>query len=183
MQRQEALQIVKARVKNQNLIKHMLALEAVMKALAQKLGQNEADWALAGLLHDADYEETKDKPELGGVVIANDLKNKGLSEEICHAIMAHNEATGTPRQSLMDKAIYAADTLTGLIVASALVLPSKKLADLTSDNVLNRFKEKSFARGARRESILACQAIGLSLEEFVALGLFAMQTISTDLGL
>lgn len=183
MERDEALQLVNSRVKNQNLIKHMLALEAVMKALARKLGQNENDWALAGLLHDADYEATKEEPEKGGIVIADELRQRGVSEEICHAIMAHNEATGTPRQSLMDKAIFAADPLTGLIVAATLVLPSKKLADLTAENVLNRFKEKSFARGARREAIETCKEIDMTLEEFVDTSLKAMQEISDDLGL
>ena len=183
MTREDALQLVKERVKNDNLVKHMLAVEAVMKALAQKLSQNQDDWALAGLLHDADYEETKDQMARQGVVIAGELRQKGMSDEICHAIMAHNEATGTQRESMMDKAIYATDPLTGLIIASTLVLPSKKLSDLTTANVLNRFKEKSFAKGARRDAIELCQQINLTLEEFVDIGLKAMQEISDDLGL
>ena len=183
MTREEAFILVKDRVKNENLIKHMLAVEAIMRSLARKFDQNEEDWALAGLLHDADYEETATAPEKGGVVIAEELRQKGIPEEICHAIMAHNAETGTTRDTLMDKAIFAADPLTGLIVATALVLPDKKLSGVTVENILNRYKEKSFAKGARREDIATCQELGLSLEEFVGLGLRAMQDISNDLGL
>ncbi|MBU4466626.1 phosphohydrolase, partial [Patescibacteria group bacterium] len=102
---------------------------------------------------------------------------------ITNAIRAHNEATGKTRDNLIEKAIYAADPLTGLIVAATLVLPSRKIGDLIPENVLNRFKEKSFARGARRDAIASCTEIDLSLEEFAKIGLEAMQEISSDLGL
>ncbi|RJR32124.1 HD domain-containing protein [Candidatus Parcubacteria bacterium] len=183
MERQEAYNIVLANVKNNNLVKHMLAVEAVMAGLAVKLDQNANDWRLAGLLHDADYEETKNDMPRQGVIIAEKLSQLGIADEICHAIKAHNDKTGTARQSLMDKAIYAADPLTGLIVASTLVLPSKKIADLTVENILNRFKEKSFAKGARRDAILSCVEINLSLEEFVSIALEEMKKISSNLGL
>lgn len=183
MTREEALQFVKQNIKNQNLIKHMLATEAIMKALARKFGENEEIWGLGGLLHDIDYEKTEGQPEKHGLVAAEMLENKGIKEEIIYTIKAHNSKTGVERKSLMDKALYTVDPLTGLIVAATLVLPDKKLASLTLESILNRFKEKRFAAGASREQIKTCGNFGLSLEEFVKIGLKAMQNISKELRL
>jgi len=185
MTRQEALNLVRQNVKNENSVKHMLATEAIMKALAQHFGEDEQIWGLAGLLHDMDMEivDWKVEPHKQGAVAADMLEKMGMDKIITNAIRAHNEATGKTRDNLIEKSIYAADCLTGLIVASTLVLPSKKIKDLTTENVLNRFKEKSFARGARREAIASCLEINLSLEEFSEIGLKAMQEIDQELGL
>ena len=181
MTREEAYELAKSRLKNRNLFKHVLAVEAVMRALARHFGEDEERWGLAGLLHDLDYEETKDDPERHTLVTAELLQNYDVDEEIVHAIKAHNNRV--PRESLMDKAIYAADPVTGLIVAAALMHPSKKLAGIDVPFVLRRFKEKRFAAGANREQIRSCEEIGLSLEEFLDIALRAMQGISEDLGL
>jgi putative nucleotidyltransferase with HDIG domain len=183
MNRDEALQLVKEKIKNENLVKHCLAVGACMQGLARYFEESEEHWALAGLLHDIDYEETKDSPEKHSLVGAEILEKMGLDKEIVEAVRTHNEMHGLAPESKMAKALYSIDPLTGLIVASVLVLPSKKIADLTTENVLNRFKEKGFARGANREIIKKCENIGLKLEEFVDIGLKAMQGIADDLGL
>jgi hypothetical protein len=183
MNREEALTLVNQRLKNKNLVKHSLAVESCLRALAKKFDENEDVWGLAGLLHDLDYEETANNPKEHAVKAADELTMMGLSEEVVHAVRAHNEMTGTPRENRLDKAIYAVDPLTGLIVAAALVLPDKKLASLTLQSVLNRFREKAFARGANRKTIAACAEFDLNLEEFVKICLEAMQKISNDLGL
>ncbi|NLA10710.1 MAG: HDIG domain-containing protein [Firmicutes bacterium] len=183
MKREEALSLVKQEVKTRNLIKHMLAVEAVMRRLAEELAQDEELWALAGLLHDLDYDKTVHQPEQHGLLGAQMLEEKGLPAELIQAVKAHNEALGVARESLMDKALYAADPVTGLLVAAALVHPEKKLAAIDLDFVMNRFKEKSFARGANRGQIESCSELDLSLEQFLVLSLEAMQSIAGELGL
>jgi len=183
MNRENALQLVKEKIKNSNLVKHSLAVEVCMRALARPFNEDEEKWALAGLLHDIDYEETKDKPQEHSILGAKILENLGLEKEITEAVKTHNEMHGLPPQTRMAKALFALDPLTGLIVAATLVLPSKKINDLTDENVLNRFKEKAFAKGANREIIQKCSDIGLILEEFVRISLGAMQEISNQLGL
>lgn len=183
MEREEALRLVKEEVKTKNLIKHMLAVEVVMRRLAGELGQDEELWALAGLLHDLDYDRTVDCPEQHGLLGAQILEERGLPAELVHAVKAHNEMLGVERQSLLDKALYAADPVTGLLVAAALIHPQKKLAAVDVDFVLNRFKEKSFARGADRGQIETCSELNLSLEQFIALSLEAMQSAAAELGL
>lgn len=183
MKREEALSLVKKEVKSKNLIKHMLAVEAVMRRLAGELGQDEELWALAGLLHDLDYDKTVDQPEQHGLLGAQMLEEKGLPAELIQAVKAHNEMLGVERQTLLDRALFAADPVTGLLVAAALIHPQKKLAAIDLDFVLNRFKEKSFARGADRGQIESCREIDLTLEQFITLSLEAMQSIAADLGL
>lgn len=184
MEKEKALAILKQNVQNQNLVKHCLAVEAVMKALARHFDKDEEKWALSGLLHDIDYEETKDKPEKHSLVGAEMLESLGLEQDICQAVKVHNEMHGVAPQTLMEKALFVSDPITGLIVAATLVLPSKKIADLGTENVLNRFKEKGFARGANREIIQKCEELlDLNLEEFTRIALGAMQKIADDLGL
>lgn len=184
MNREQALREVKKRVANRNLLKHMYAVEAVMVNLARRLGGDEEKWALAGLLHDIDYEETADQPERHSLVGAEILDGLGVEEDIIYAVKVHNPRHGLGRNSLMDKALHIADPLTGLIVAAALIHPDKKLASIDTTFILNRFGEKQFARGANREQIALCQEeLGLDLEEFIGLGLRAMQEIAADLGL
>ncbi|NMD41983.1 MAG: HDIG domain-containing protein [Firmicutes bacterium] len=183
MKREEALNLVKQEVKTKNLIKHMLAVEAVMRRLAEELEQDEDLWALAGLLHDLDYDKTVDHPEQHGLLGARILEEKGLPAELIQAVKAHNEALGLERVTLLDKALYAADPVTGLLVAAALIHPQKKLGAVDLDFVINRFREKSFARGADRGQIERCSELNLSLDRFLALSLEAMQNIAKDLGL
>ena len=180
----EALDFLKKHISNQNLIKHSLAVEAVMKELADYFDQDREKWALAGLLHDIDYEETKDKPNEHSLMGAEILMKANIDKEICQAVKVHNEMHGILPKTLMEKALYLADPLTGLIVAATLVLPSKKINDLTVENILNRFREKAFARGVNREIIKKSkELLDLELEEFLAIGLRAMQKISDQLGL
>lgn len=181
MDRETALNLVEENVKTKNLIKHLFAAEAIMRHLARHLGEDEKDWGLAGLLHDIDYDETKDNPKKHAVVGAKLLESKGVKPGIIQAVLAHAEKG--PRLSLMDKALYATDPLTGLIVAAALIHPKKKLAAIDVEFVLNRYQEKSFARGADRTIIATCSDFGLELEEFIAIGLEAMGEISEELGL
>lgn len=184
--REEALVLVKKHVKNNNSIKHMLAVEAVMRDLAKKFNEDEELWGLSGLVHDIDMEmvDYHNEPEKHGPLGVEILKKNGFDDEIVlGAVLAHNSATGKVRETLLEKSIYCTDPLTGLIVASSLILPSRKIDDVSTESVLRRFKEKSFARGADREIISACSEINLSLEEFVDIGLEAMKKIKEDLEL
>ena len=183
MDREEALSLVKKHVKNRNLVKHMIASERVMQALAEALGEDKELFALAGLLHDIDYDETADDPEAHSLRAGEILEGLGFPEDLVYAVKAHNEVHGLQRVSLLDKGLYAADPLTGLIVAAALIHPERRLAAIDRDFVMNRFAEKGFARGASREQIASCSELGLSLEEFIAIGVSAMQASSDELGL
>ncbi len=182
MTREEALDSIKANVENENLIKHMLATEAIMRALAKHLGEDEEEWRLTGLLHDIDVELTEEDMSSHSKLGADLARELGASEAIAHAILCHNEAHGVLRETKLDKALFCADPLTGLIIAAALVRPDKKLAGLEAKSVRKRFKEKSCAAGADREQISQCSEIGLELDEFIELGLGAMQGIADDLG-
>ena len=183
MRREEALDSIKANVENENLVRHMLAAEAIMRALARHLGEDEEEWGLTGLLHDIDLElvgEDMNEHSKLGADLAREL---GASEAMARAILCHNETHGIPPETKLDKALFCVDPLTGLIVAAALVRPDKKLASLKARSVMRRFKEKSFAPGANRGQISQCSQIGLELGEFIELGLEAMQGIADDLGL
>ncbi len=182
------------KIQNQNLIKHCLAAEVCMRGLAEKFGEDQDKWGLTGLLHDIDYEETKNDPDRHSIIGAEILEKAGLEKDIVDAVKTHNERHGIAPESRMAKAIFTIDPLTGLIVAATLVLPARQgkpgvaggpsIMDLTVQNVLNRFGEKSFAKGANREIISQCQELlGLNLEEFVKIGLEAMKKISNELGL
>jgi len=183
MTREEALNLLKKHLKNKNLFKHCLAVEAVMRRLARHFNQDEELWGIAGLLHDIDYEKTKDDPNRHSIEGAQILADMDLPDELVYAVKVHNHAHGLPRKTMMDKALYASDPVTGLIVAGALIRPEKKLEAVDVPFLLNRFKEKSFARGANRETINSCEELGLSLEEFLGLSLEAMQGIAGELGL
>ena len=183
MGRAEALALVREKVKNKNLIKHMLATEAVMLRLAEHFEEDRALWGLVGLLHDVDYDLTNREPARHGLVGAQMLEERGLPPELVQAVRAHNDALGYARVTRLDRALYAVDPITGLLVAAALVHPDKKLSAIDVQFILKRFKEKSFARGANREQIETCTELGLSLEQFIGLSLEAMQGIATELGL
>ncbi len=185
--RDKLLEILNKQVENKNIIKHMLATEVCMKALAEKLGaENREEWAMAGLMHDGDYRD--DVPvEQQGVKITEILKSEGVevSDSVAQAMAAHNWSnTGVEPKTPMDWALFCCDSLTGLIVACALVRPDKKLASVEVKSVLKKFPDKRFAAGTRREDIKKCQEkLGIPLEEFVEICFKAMQEISDDLGL
>ncbi len=184
MTRENGFNLLKQNIQNQNLIKHCLAVEAIMRALASHFGEDQERWGLTGLLHDIDYEKTKDDPSQHSLIGAKMLEDLGIDKDICQAVKVHNKAHGILPETLMEKALFTTDPLTGLIVAATLVLPSKKITDLTPENVLNRFKEKAFARGANREIIKKSEEyLSLNLEDFVKIGLEAMQGISQKIGL
>ena len=183
MNREEAINSIEANVENRNLVKHMLATEAIMRALAKHLGEDEEEWGLTGLVHDIDVELTGGDMNTHSKLGADLVREMGASEDMVHAVLCHNEAHGVPRNTKLDKALFCADPLTGLITAAALVRPDKKLAGVELKSVRKRFKEKSFAAGASREQISSCSELGLELEEFIELGLEAMKGIAEDLGL
>jgi putative nucleotidyltransferase with HDIG domain len=181
MNRDEALSLLKQHLKNKNLVKHSLAVEACMRALAERLNQNVEKWGLAGILHDLDYEITEKSPELHTKETMKILEDKGVEQEIIRTIQAH--AGHVECKNAMEWAIFAIDPLTGLIIAATLMHPSKKLGEIDLGFVERRYKEKSFARGARREDIEQIKNIGLDLDEFISICIGAMQGISGDLGL
>lgn len=185
MNREEALTIVEEHVQNNNLIKHMLAVEAGMRAYAREYGEDEDSWGIVGLLHDFDWEihPTLDEHPMEGAPI---LRERGVPEDVIRSILSHaSEMSGVPRETKRDKALYAVDELTGLIVAVALVRPSKNIADVKIKSIKKKWKDKSFAAGVDRDDIeQGCEELGVDLwEEHVPLVLDAMQGIAADLGL
>jgi len=183
MNRKELLESINENVENKNLVKHMLATEAVMRALAQYLGEDDEEWGLTGLLHDIDVELTEGDMSSHSKLGADLARELGASEAMAHAILCHNPAHGAPCETRLDKALLSVDSLTGLITAAALIRPDKKLAGLKANSVIRRFKEKGFAVGVDREQISLCLELGLELNEFIELGLKAMQEVADDLGL
>lgn len=181
--RAEALALVEQHISNRNLVKHSLAVEAIMRGLAKRLHEDEELWGIIGLLHDIDYDLTAKDPSQHTLVGSRMLADLGMREDIVRAVLVHNEAHGVPRETLLDKALYCADALSGLVTAAALIRPEKKLAPVTVDFIMRRFGEKAFARGANREQIKSCTEVGLELEEFVGIGLASMQETAADLGL
>jgi putative nucleotidyltransferase with HDIG domain len=183
MTREDALALIHEYVKNENLVKHMLAVEAAMRFYAGKYGEDVDLWALTGLLHDFDWEihPTLEEHPLAGEPI---LRQRGVPEEIIRAIMSHADHTGVPRQSRMEKALYACDEVTGLITAVALVRPSRSLLDLEPSSVKKKWKEKAFAAGANRDEIQKAAAeFGIELWEHVGNVISAMRGIAPELGL
>ncbi|MDI6695914.1 MAG: HDIG domain-containing protein [Anaerolineales bacterium] len=183
MNREEALAIVHEYVKNENLVRHMLAVEAAMRFYAEKFQQDVETWGVVGLLHDFDWEihpTLEQHPQDGAQI----LRERGAPEEIVRAILSHADHTGVPRQSLMEKALAACDEITGLITAVALVRPSRSLHDLTASSVKKKWKDRAFAAGASREEIEKCTAeFNVPLWEHVENVIQAMRRIAPQLGL
>ncbi len=177
-----ALELLKRYVKNDKLIKHMIAVSAIMERLAEALNEDKKLWKIVGLLHDIDYELTQDDFSKHGIVACEILKDV-LPENALDAIKAHNELTGFKDDSKLAIALRAADAVSGLIVATALVMPNKKLSEVKIETLLKKFKQKDFARGVKRDRILECEKLGLKLEEFLKIALEAVKSISTQLGL
>ena len=189
----EASLLLSKYLHNKNLLKHSYAAQAAMKGVYRRLNdtskqnpEDEEKWGITGLLHDVDYELAQETSQLDkhGLLIFDKEPNV-IPEDIAHAIKSHNfENTRVEPQAQMDWAITASDQLTGLIVAAALVHPERKLAPLTTESVMKRFKEKSFAKGADRKSILYCEEkLSIPLQEFIEIVLKSMQSISVELGL
>jgi putative nucleotidyltransferase with HDIG domain len=183
MNRDEALIFVKEYVKSDSLVKHMLSVEAAMRFYAEKEGADIERWGLTGLLHDFDWEihPTVEEHPLKGAPI---LREKGIDEEIVRAILSHGYETGVPRESRLEKALYACDEVTGLITAVALVRPSKSLYDLKAASVKKKWKDRAFAAGANREEIQAgAEEYGVELWSHVDNVIVAMRKIASELGL
>ncbi|MCS7283236.1 MAG: HDIG domain-containing protein [Anaerolineae bacterium] len=180
--REEAWKLVTEYIQNPNLRKHMLAVEAAMRAYARRFGEDEEKWAVVGLLHDFDYERYPEEHPLVGARI---LQEQGWPEEIIRAVLSHAaERTGVERATRMEHTLYAVDDLTGLIVAVALVHPSKDIREITVKSVKNKWKDKRFAAGADRGAAEeGAAALGLDLWEHVGVVLEAMQSIAADLEL
>lgn len=182
--RDAALSLVNEHVKSPNMLKHCLASEAVMRALAERVGEDPEQWGLTGLLHDLDAETHTDL-DVHTLETVRILREKGVDEEIIEAIRLHNEQAhpGEQRSTQFQHLLAAGETITGLIVATALVYPDKKLASVKPKSVRKRIKEKAFAAGANRDIIRECEVADIPLAEFCDLSLLAMQGISSELGL
>jgi putative nucleotidyltransferase with HDIG domain len=179
-----ALSLLHAHVKNEKMIFHCLASEAVLRGLARKLGRDEEAWGLAGLLHDLDVEVTNAEPTIHGTQTEVLLKDFDVEPEILDAIRMHNEcSSGRERSTEFQHALAAGETITGLIFATTYVYPEKRLAVVKPKSVVKRMKEKMFAASVKRENILECEKIGIPIEEFAALAIESMQPIALDIGL
>ncbi|MHC1706625.1 MAG: HDIG domain-containing metalloprotein [Bacteroidales bacterium] len=184
LDRDSALQLLNHYIKNEKMIQHCLASEAVLRSLARQLGRDEEKWGLAGLLHDLDVEITNADPFVHGLKTEELLKEYDMDEEILDAIRMHNEiASGKVRCNEFQHALAAGETITGLIFATTYVYPDRKLSSVKSKSVVKRMKEKAFAATVKRENIMECEKIGLSIDEFAALSIQALLPISGDLGL
>lgn len=184
MNREDALRLVREYVKNENLVKHMLAVEAAMRSYALKYGEDPESWGIVGLLHDFDWEihPTLDQHPQDGAPL---LRERGVDEAIIQSILSHAEHTGIPRQSKRDYALYAVDEITGLITACALVKPTRNIHDVTVQSVKKKWKDKAFAAGVNRDDMSqGCADLGVDLwDEHIPRVLEAMQAIASELGL
>jgi putative nucleotidyltransferase with HDIG domain len=182
--RQEALGLMNRYLSQDNLIKHCLATEVIMQAVAKKLGYDDDVWGIAGLLHDLDYTETKDQMDQHTMQTEKILQGVGVNQEIIDAIKGHNaDNLGFQRNTAFEYALTASECITGLIVATALVYPDKKLASVKPQSIIKRMKQKEFARSVNRDYIKECEKLGIPLEEFATISLQAMCKISNELGL
>jgi len=186
VRREEALELLRAHLKDERMVKHCIAVEAVMRAVARRLGEDEELWGLVGLLHDIDYDEVGRDPAKHGLR-AMELLAGRLPQYALEAIAGHNEHNGfkvtSPEAERLLHALRAADHASGLIVATALVMPSKRLAEVRLESLMRKFKQKDFARGVDRGRIAECERLGLRLEEFLSIALDAMKGVAGELGL
>jgi len=181
--RSEALDLVNKNVTKGNVIYHMLAVEAIMRSVARHFGEDKENWGLVGLLHDIDYEKTEATPEKHSLLAEEMLKGL-LPDELVRAIKTHNSKyTGIMPEKRMEKALVASDAISGLLVACALVMPSKKLVDVKVESVAKKFKDKDFARGAERDRIVVCEEIGIPKEKFFEITLNGLKESASQIGL
>ena len=185
--RTDALQLMQEWTESESLRKHMLSVEAVVVAYARKFGADEEEWAMAGLLHDLDYERypNPERDETGHpYVAAAELRRQGYPESVIHAVMAHADYTGTPRDTQLARVLYACDEITGLVTAAVLVRPDRDIAGLTLKSLKKKFKDKAFARGVNREDVRrGAEELGVELDEHMNFVLQAMQERAAELGL
>jgi len=181
--RSEALRLVREYVKNEGLVRHMLAVEACMRLYAEKFGEDVGAWGELGLIHDFDWEihpTLVEHPSKGALI----LRERGVAEDLIQDILSHGIGTGVPRDTLRRKALYACDEITGLVTAVALVRPSRSLLDLEPSSVKKKWKDRAFAAGTDRHDMeLAAQDFGVELWEHVGNVITAMRRIATELGL
>ena len=184
MKRDEAWALLVTETPSLNLQKHMLAVEAVMRAYAHRFGEDEETWGLVGLLHDLDYEKHPSQEAGHPFVGVELLRRRGLPEPLCRAILSHADYSGVPRETRMEKTLFAADAFSGFVIAVALVRPSRAIADVDVPSVLRKMKDKAFARAVRREDIVrGAEALGLPLEEHIGVVIQALNGIAFELGL
>jgi putative nucleotidyltransferase with HDIG domain len=184
MTRNEAIELLNIYIKNERMLNHCYASEAVMKALARGLGRDEEKWGLAGLLHDLDVELVNADLNVHGLETEKILNEKGVEPEIVDAIVMHNELLkGQKRHTELQHALAAGETITGLIIATTLVYPDKKISSVKPKSVIKRMKEKAFAASVNRDNIMECEKIGIPLSEFVEICVNAMKNIGDKLGL
>ncbi|KAF2956750.1 HD domain-containing protein [Marinitoga sp. 38H-ov] len=180
MNRDEAIRLLKEHIKTDNLINHCLAVGAIMKGLAKEFGEDEKRWEIIGILHDLDYEYTKDDPEIHAKKTVEILGDK-LNDEEKNAILSHNEHA--PLKTKLDYALYSADPISGLITAAVYVRPDRKIENLKVKSLKKKFKDKSFAAGANRENIKKIEEVGIELNRFFEISIESMKEISEELGL
>jgi putative nucleotidyltransferase with HDIG domain len=183
--RSDAYQLMTSHVKSESLQKHMLSVEAAMRAYARKFGQDEELWSIAGLLHDSDYEEYPDLHEHTHVT-AQWLQEQGYDERIIYAILAHNDlnAQTNPRTDLLSKALYACDEITGMITATVLVRPNKSIYGLEASSVRKKMKSKGFAAGVNRDDLVqGAEELGVDLNDHITFVIEAMSAVAPSLGL
>ena len=183
MDRETAIKIVEEHAKSESLRKHLLAVETCMRAYAHRVGEDEEVWGIAGLVHDFDWEVCP-TPESHPTYGAEILRSRGFPEEIVRAVLSHGNHTGIPRESLMEKALYACDELSGFVTAVALVRPSKSLSDTAVRSVKRKMKDKAFARSVSREDIVqGAEEMGVDLDEHIAFVIEALKPVASQLGL
>jgi putative nucleotidyltransferase with HDIG domain len=181
--RNEALELVRGHSRKKNMEYHMIEVESIMRALAEFLGEDREMWGLTGLLHDIDFEETEKIPSEHGLKAEGILKGL-VQQDVIEAIKAHNfDYTGIFPESKMAKGLIASDAVAGLLVACALVMPSKRMADVRVETVVKKFREADFARRVDRTRILYCEQLGLDKETFINIALEGLMTISSVVGM
>ncbi|MDY6935408.1 MAG: HDIG domain-containing protein [Spirochaetota bacterium] len=185
MEREQALTLLQRYIKNENMIKHSLASETVLRALAKELGEDVNKWGIAGLLHDIDVEITNADLNIHTKEGVKILRDEGIDDDIIEAIRLHNEVPypGEKRSTRLQHALASGETVTGLIIATALVYPDKRLEGVKVKSVTKRMKEKAFARSVNRDVIMECENVDLEVNRFIEIALGAMQKISHKLGL
>lgn len=181
--RDEAFELVGRKVSKRNVVYHMLAVEAIMRSVAKHLGEDVDKWALTGLLHDIDFEKTEATPEKHSLLAEEMLKGL-VSDDVMRAVKAHNFIhTHVMPEAKMEKALIASDAVSGLLIACALVMPSRKLAEVKADSVARKYRDKDFARGAERNRIIVCEDIGIPKDEFLEIALHGLQEAAARIGL
>ena len=180
--RETALDLVRTYVKKENNIKHMIGVGAIMSSVASRLGEDANRWGIVGILHDIDFEVCTGPAD--HTIKAKDLLKDAVDADVIEAIMAHNfENTKVPVDSHLKIGLIACDAVSGLVLACALVMPSKKIVDVKLESLIKKYRSKDFAKGVSRDRISRCAELGLSLDEFLGLALSGMKGVSDQLGL